>query len=195
MELVFATNNKNKVKEVAALLEDKFKLYTLAEINCYDEIEETENTIEGNAVLKAEYVRKKFNYDCFADDTGLEIETLGGRPGVFSARYAGEACSAAENMKKVLQEMKGISNRKARFRTVIALKMGEDTYMFEGVVNGTITQEHQGKEGFGYDPIFLPENNNLTFAEMPLADKNAISHRGKAVQQLVSFLGGYRKDS
>jgi XTP/dITP diphosphohydrolase len=195
MELVFATNNANKVDEVAALLGDKFKLYTLAAINCHDEIEETATTLEGNALLKATHVVEKYGRNCFADDTGLEIEALDGRPGVYSARYAGEACKAEDNINKVLAEMQGATNRKARFRTVIALHLNGETHYFEGIVNGEITTTRQGEKGFGYDPIFKPEGQSLTFAQMSMQEKNAMSHRGRAVHQLVTFLSSVLKDA
>lgn len=188
MKLVFATNNQHKIKEVQALLPDTIQLVSLADIKCEEDIPETSNTIEGNAIQKAAYVKEHYGYDCFADDTGLETEALNGDPGVYSARYASEAKDANANMDKLLKELSKKENRKAQFKTVIALILNGETKMFTGVCSGNITREKKGGQGFGYDPVFLPEGYNKTFAELPLSEKNKISHRGKATQQLVTYL-------
>ncbi len=188
IQLVFATNNAHKLYEVQNLLPGNFKVISLAEIGCTDDIPETADTLEGNALLKARYIHQRYGCNCFADDTGLEIEVLNGRPGVYSARYAGEHCSFEDNMQKVLGEMQASENRNAAFRTVIALILNEKEYLFEGKVNGTICHEKHGNEGFGYDPVFRPTGYTKTFAEMPLAEKNKISHRARATQKLVEFL-------
>lgn len=186
--LVFATNNKHKLEEISSLTGRGFQIESLAEIGCYEDIPETEPTLEGNALIKARYVHSKYGMDCFADDTGLEIESLHGRPGVFSARYGGKAHDFEANMDKVLLELKGISNRKAQFRTVIALIIKGEEFLFEGIVKGEILTERHGSEGFGYDPIFRPEDSTRTFAEMPLEEKNKMSHRAWAVSKLAEFL-------
>ena len=188
MKLVFATNNKHKLEEISRLLEGKQDIVFLEEIGCHDDIPEDHDTLEGNALQKARYIKDHFGYDCFADDTGLEIEALDNRPGVYSARYAGPAKDAMQNMKKVLTEMEGISNRKACFRTVIALILDGKEYTFEGRVDGQILTEKQGEAGFGYDPIFRPDGFETSFAEMPMDEKNKISHRGRATQKLCEFL-------
>lgn len=188
MELVFATNNKHKLEELQAILGNKFKLLSLKDIGCNVEIPEEQPTLEGNARQKAMYVFENYNYSCFADDTGLEIEALNGEPGVFSARYAGEDKNSQVNMDKVLAKMVKIKNRNARFRTVISLIIDGKENQFEGVVKGKILTEKRGDAGFGYDPIFQPDGFNQTFAEMQIEDKNKISHRGKAVEKLVNFL-------
>jgi XTP/dITP diphosphohydrolase len=188
MELVFATGNQHKVKEIQSLLPASIKLLSLTDIGCSEEIPETSPTIEGNASQKAFYVYRKYGYDCFADDTGLEVEALDGKPGVLSARYAGDAKDANANMKKILNEMIGKSKRGARFKTVISLvRKGEET-LFEGVVNGSILAEKRGADGFGYDPIFLPDGYDRSFAEMSMEEKNSISHRAIATKKLVAFL-------
>lgn len=187
-ELVFATNNKHKLEEINALLKGRHHLISLSEIGCQEDIPEEQDTLEGNALQKARYIRDHFGYDCFADDTGLEIEALDNRPGVYSARYAGPAKNSQENMKKVLSEMQGITNRKACFRTVIALILDGEEHLFEGRVDGYILTHPQGEAGFGYDPIFQPEGYNMSFAEMPLSEKNQISHRGRATRKLCEFL-------
>lgn len=187
-KLVFATHNENKLQEVRQMLGEKFHLLSLTDIGCHDEIEETAETLEGNALIKARYVKDKFGYDVFADDTGLEVDALNGAPGVYSARYAGEGKNSEDNMDKLLRELSGEENRTARFRTVVALILNNDEHLFEGVVDGTITSERSGAAGFGYDPIFLPDGYAMTFAEMPGNEKNRISHRGRAVGKLVSFL-------
>ena len=186
--LVFATNNRHKLEEVRAILQDKFNIISLAEIGCFEDIPETSTTIEGNAVQKAQYIVDHFNTACFADDTGLEVEALDGRPGVYSARYAGEAATYDDNVDKLLEELKDKSNRKARFKSVIAVISGGRELLFEGIINGTILQERRGTSGFGYDPVFVPEGYDQTFAEMPPALKNTISHRALAVDELVKYL-------
>jgi XTP/dITP diphosphohydrolase len=188
MKLVFATNNPNKVAEVQKMLSNTIELFSLKDINCFDEIEETESTLEGNAKLKAAYITQKFGYNCFADDTGLEVESLNGKPGVYSARFAGEPRNSENNMEKLLLVLKDLENRKAQFRTSICLNLDGEEFLFEGVCKGEILKEKQGKKGFGYDPIFKPEGFNRSFAEMTSQEKNKISHRGIAMQKLVSFL-------
>ena len=188
MQLVFATNNKNKILEIVPLIHGGIKLISLNDIGCMEEIPETSDTIEGNASQKARYVYDKYGRNCFADDTGLEIEALGGQPGVRSARYAGEDRKAEENMNKVLQEMQNISNRAARFKTVISLIIDGREKQFEGFVKGIILTEKRGKKGFGYDPIFMPDGYNISFAEMTLEEKNKISHRAIAVKKLAEYL-------
>ena len=188
MKLVFATNNANKLTEVQKMLPKSIQLLSLKDINCFDEIEETATTLEGNAHLKANYISEKFGYNCFADDTGLEVESLNGKPGVYSARYAGEPANAENNMNKLLHALENKTNRKAQFRTAIALHLNGEKHLFEGICKGDITSSKQGKKGFGYDPIFQPEHFEQTFAEMNAESKNKISHRGIAVQKLVAFL-------
>lgn len=188
MELVFATNNLNKIKEVKAQLPESIKILSLAEIGCTIDIPETSNTIEGNALQKAMFIKEKFGYDCFADDTGLEVDALNGAPGVYSARYAGVQKDANDNMDKLLENLKGSSKRKARFKTVISLLINNVSYSFTGICNGSITTKKSGSKGFGYDPVFIPEGYDLTFAEMDIKLKNQIGHRGKAVQQLIIYL-------
>ena len=187
MKLVFATNNKHKLDELQAILGDQFSLLSLKEIGCNEEIPEEQPTLEGNAKQKSSFIFDKYGYNCFADDTGLEIEALNGEPGVYSARYAGEEKSAEANMNKVLQKLAKIKNRKARFRTVISLIIDGAENQFEGIVEGTIISDKKGASGFGYDPIFQPDGFQETFAEMNLADKNKISHRARAVQKLIEF--------
>lgn len=188
MKLVFASNNKNKIAEIQQLIGDKFEIVSLQDIGCNEDIPETAETIEGNAILKAQYVYDKYGLSCFADDTGLEIEALQGEPGVYSARYAGEQKNADDNMALVLQKLEHQTNRSAQFKTVIALNFGSEHFLFEGIVKGTITPVKRGNEGFGYDPIFQPEGFDVTFAEMSMQQKSTISHRGKAVEKLVNFL-------
>lgn len=188
IELVFATNNPNKLSEVQKLLPKSIKLLSLEDIGCFEEVEETEETLQGNALLKAEYVLKNYKYNCFADDTGLEVEALHNRPGVYSSRYAGEDGNSEKNMQKLLSELQGKQNRKAQFRTVIALCIDKKEYLFEGVCKGKISTEKKGKEGFGYDPVFIPDGSQKSFAEMTQEEKNALSHRAKAIHQLVEFL-------
>ena len=188
MKLVFATNNQHKLKELQHILGDTIQLMSLKEIGCREDIPETDPTLEGNASLKSFHVYKNYGYNCLADDTGLEIEALNGEPGVYSARYAGEEKNASANMEKVLREMNGVTNRRARFRTVISLVMDGQETQFEGVVDGKILHKKQGNEGFGYDPIFQPDGDSRSFAEMELHEKSRISHRGRAVQKLVTYL-------
>jgi XTP/dITP diphosphohydrolase len=188
MKLVFATNNKNKIEEIKALLPDSITLLSLEDINCQEDIPETADTIAGNALQKAKYVFDNYGYNCFSDDTGLEIDALNGEPGIYSARYAGEQRDANDNMDKVLINLKENSNRNAHFKTVIALIIDGTTTLVEGIAPGEITTTKSGAEGFGYDPIFKPAGYTTTFSEMSLNEKNKISHRGKAVRKLVEFL-------
>lgn len=188
MKLVFATNNLNKIKEVQSLIPKGIKLLSLKDIGCLEDIPETQKTIEGNAMQKAAYIKEHYGYDCFADDTGLEVKSLNNEPGVYSARYAGEQKNANDNMNKLLDNLKNTSERRAQFKTVIALYLNNKIETFTGVCEGEITKTKQGEKGFGYDPIFKPNNYNLTFAEMDLNLKNKISHRGKAIQLLVNYL-------
>jgi XTP/dITP diphosphohydrolase len=188
MKLVFATNNLNKLKEVQEMLSNTIEIVSLKDINCFDEVDETETTLEGNAKLKADYITQKFGYNCFADDTGLEVESLDGKPGVYSARYAGEPVNSENNMQKLLTELKGKENRKAQFRTAVCLNLNGEQYLFEGACKGEILKEKQGIEGFGYDPLFKPAGFSESFANMNSEDKNKISHRGIAMQQLIDFL-------
>ena len=188
MKLVFATHNQNKFNEVKLLLPSHIELLSLNDINCVEDILETANTIEGNAILKANYVRDRFNLNCFADDTGLEVEALNGEPGVYSARYAGLTNDAEANIKKLLLNLKDKDNRNARFKTAIALSLNHQEVLFLGTCDGVITKKQRGDKGFGYDPIFLPNNTNQTFAEMSLQEKSEIGHRGKAMRQLIEYL-------
>lgn len=188
MEICFATNNKNKIKEIENLLEGKVKLLGLADIGCDEELPETQKTLEGNSLQKAEYVCQKYVINCFADDTGLEVIALDGAPGVYSARYAGEERDSVKNMKLLLENLQDKENRNAQFRTVISLCMDGKVKQFEGVVKGSIAKDFKGDAGFGYDPIFIPEGYEQTFAEMSLTEKNKISHRGIAVRKLADFL-------
>lgn len=188
MKIVFATNNQNKLAEVQKMLPKSIQLLTLKDISCFDTIEETESTLEGNAKLKANYITSKFGYACFADDTGLEVDSLDGRPGVYSARYAGKENDSERNMEKLLSELKDSPNRKAQFRTAIALNLHGEQFLFEGICKGSILHSKQGEKGFGYDPIFKPNSNASSFAEMSTDDKNMISHRGLAIKKLVHFL-------
>ncbi|VAW26466.1 Nucleoside 5-triphosphatase RdgB (dHAPTP, dITP, XTP-specific) [hydrothermal vent metagenome] len=187
LKLVFATNNQNKLKEVQAILTN-FEIVSLADIHCFEDIPETAETLEGNAIIKANFITKKYGLNCFADDTGLEVEALNNEPGVYSARYAGEENSAEKNMKKLLNKLGDNSNRNAQFRTAIALNINGKQHVFEGVCKGTILKEKQGKSGFGYDPIFMPNGYKKSFAEMGLTEKSTISHRGKAMKKLINFL-------
>ncbi len=194
MKLVFATNNQHKLDEVRKIsAQHNIEIVSLAEINCHDDIPETADTLDGNALQKAQYIREKFGLDCFADDTGLEVEVLNNAPGVYSARYAGPGHDSEANMKKLLKEMEGKENRKARFRTVIALLLGGETHLFEGIVEGSITTEKKGEKGFGYDPVFVPQGYDKTFAELGNDVKNKISHRARAVEQLEAFLAQLNK--
>lgn len=188
-KLVFATNNTHKLEEVSAILSDKINLLSLNDIDCHTDIPETADTLEGNSLLKSSYVFQNYHLDCFGDDTGLEVEALDGAPGVYSARYAdGESHNAEANMLKLLQNLEGKENRKAQFRTIISLILDGKEYLFEGVVKGKIIKEKRGDSGFGYDPIFVPEGYNQTFAELGNDIKNKISHRALAVQKLCEFL-------
>lgn len=187
-KLVFATNNRHKLEEVGDVLKDQLQILSLKEINCFDDIPETADTLEGNALIKAKHVYDTYGYDCFADDTGLEVEALNGRPGVYSARYAGEDQNAARNMEKLLHELDGTTNRRARFRTVVALIEGGKVSYFEGKIEGQIIDHQRGSAGFGYDPVFVPDGYSQTFAELGSELKNKISHRALAVQALIHYL-------
>ncbi len=187
-KIIFATNNQHKLQEVKEVLGKSIEIVGLAEFNCYDDIAETANTLEGNALIKAEYIYNKFGHNCFADDTGLEVEALDGAPGVYSARYAGEDNNAVANMEKLLQNMKQHSNRNACFRTVIAYVEPGKIHYFEGKIEGSIATEPKGKAGFGYDPIFIPKGYKLSFAELGSEEKNKISHRALAVNKFAKFL-------
>ncbi|WP_333600556.1 non-canonical purine NTP diphosphatase [Flavobacterium sp.] len=188
MKLVFASNNKNKIKEIQLLLPSSIQVLSLEDIGCQEEIPETANTIEGNAILKANYITEKYGYNCFADDTGLEVAVLNGAPGVYSARYAGEQKDANDNMDKLLANLKDKSNRKANFKTVICLNLNGEQTLFTGIIHGQIIEEKIGANGFGYDPIFVADGYTKTFAELTIEEKSLISHRGLAVKQLVDFL-------
>lgn len=188
MQLVFATNNINKLREVQSLIPNHIKLLSLEEVGCYEDVPETQETIEGNAIQKATYIKEKYGYDCFADDTGLEVDILDGAPGVYSARYAGEQRSSEDNIHKILKNMDNATNRKAQFKTVIALEFKGNQHLFTGICKGEITHQKIGDHGFGYDPIFKAEGYDQTFAEISLEEKNKIGHRGKAVQLLINFL-------
>lgn len=188
MKIVFATNNTHKLEEIRRMLRGSHQIVSLAEIGCHEDIPEEQDTLEGNALQKARYIKQHYGYNCFADDTGLEIDALGGRPGVYSARYAGEAKDSEANMRKVLAEMQGHSDRRARFRTVIALILGNEEHLFEGKVEGEILTARQGSAGFGYDPVFRPDGYDRSFAEMDPDTKNSISHRGEATRKLAAFL-------
>ena len=188
MQLVFASNNKHKIQEIQALVPTDFQILSLEDIGCFEEIPETADTIEGNAILKANYVTKNYGYPCFADDTGLEVDALLGAPGVYSARYAGEQKNAEDNMNKLLHELGYITNRKAQFKTVICLNINGTQQLFTGIINGKIIHEKTGLNGFGYDPIFVADGSDKTFAELSLQEKASISHRGIAVAQLLAFL-------
>jgi XTP/dITP diphosphohydrolase len=188
MQLVFASNNKNKIKEIQLLLPDFIQILSLEDIGCTEDIPETANTIEGNAILKANYVSQKYGFDCFADDSGLEVDALNGEPGVFSARYAGEPKNDENNIDKLLANLKGVENKKANFKTVICMNLKGEQHLFTGIINGTIIEERIGTNGFGYDPIFVADGYQKTFAELSFEEKATISHRGIAVKQLVEFL-------
>ncbi|OYX84621.1 MAG: non-canonical purine NTP pyrophosphatase [Flavobacteriales bacterium 32-34-25] len=188
MQLVFASNNQNKIKEIQQLLPSSIEILSLESIGCHEEIPETADTIEGNAILKANYVTEKYGYNCFADDTGLEVAALNGEPGVYSALYAGEQRDAEDNMNLLLENLLEKADRTAQFKTVIALNINGNQHLFTGIAKGKITTEKSGNQGFGYDPIFQPEDSDKTFAELSLEIKNKISHRGKATQLLIGFL-------
>jgi XTP/dITP diphosphohydrolase len=188
MQLVFASNNKNKIYELQSMLPESITILSLESIGCFEDIPETADTIEGNAIQKANYITQKYGFDCFADDTGLEVDALNGDPGVFSARYAGEQRNADDNMNKLLVNLSDKNNRAAQFKTVIALNFRGEQHLFTGIAKGAISLEKIGNQGFGYDPIFQPEGFTETFAQLALDIKNKISHRGKATQQLIAFL-------
>ena len=192
MKLVFATNNLNKLKEVQSILPEHIELLSLKDIGCHEDIPETQDTIEGNAIQKADYLKTHYGYDCFADDTGLEVMALNGAPGVYSARYAGPQRDADDNMNKLLINLESKEDRSAQFKTVIALILNGERHTFTGICKGDITTSKSGNKGFGYDPIFKSEGYQKTFAEMDLDLKNEIGHRGKAVKQLVAFLSQNR---
>ena len=188
MKLVFATNNKHKLQEVRDIVGNRVEVLSLSDIGCCDDIPETADTLQGNALIKARHIYGKYGLDCFADDTGLEVEALGGAPGVYSARYAGEECDSEANMRKLLENLTGKSNRNAQFRTVIALIIDGKEMLFDGIVKGTIATEKKGDSGFGYDPIFIPEGHAESFAQMSGEKKNSMSHRFRATQQLGDYL-------
>ena len=188
MKLVFATNNKHKLQEVREILGDRVEVLSLNEINCHDEIPETGTTLEENAIIKARWVSEKYGYNCFADDTGLEVEALGGAPGVYSARYSGEECDPQANMEKLLKNLATENNRKAQFRTVIALIINGEEKLFDGIVKGTISNKKMGEAGFGYDPIFIPQGYEISFAQMGSKEKNSISHRFRATEKLSNYI-------
>lgn len=188
MKLVFATNNRHKLEEVRAIVGDRVEVLSLNDIDCHDDIPETADTLQGNALIKARYIYEKFGIDCFADDTGLEVDALGGEPGVYSARYAGEECCSEANMQKLLHNLTGKIDRNAQFRTVIALIINGEEKLFNGIVKGTIAEGKMGDSGFGYDPIFIPEGFSESFAQMSSDQKNSISHRYRATKQLSDYL-------
>jgi XTP/dITP diphosphohydrolase len=188
MKLVFASNNKNKIKEIQLLLPDSIQILSLEDIGCTEDIPETADTIEGNAILKANYVTQKYGYDCFADDSGLEVAALNGEPGVFSARYAGEPKNDENNIDKLLANLKDVNNKKANFKTIICLNLKGEQLLFTGIINGQIIEERIGNNGFGYDPIFVADGYQKTFSELSLEEKARISHRGIAVKELITFL-------
>ncbi|MAZ30550.1 MAG: non-canonical purine NTP pyrophosphatase [Flavobacteriales bacterium] len=188
MKIVFATNNLNKLKEIKAFMPQGIDIISLEEVGCFEDIPETGDKLKDNALEKARYLKNYYGFDCFADDSGLEIETLNGAPGVYSARYAGPERNSQANMDKVLKELEGHFNRKAKFRTSIALILNGKEYLFEGIVDGNISLEKNGNEGFGYDPIFFPENSDRSFGQMHIEEKGRISHRGRAVKKLVDFI-------
>ena len=188
MKLVFATNNKHKLQEIRAIAGKFFEIISLEELGCSDEIPETGETLEDNAIQKATYIYEKYGHNCFADDTGLEIEALDWAPGVITARFAGEHCSPDDNIRKTLELMEGKTNRYAIFRTVIACIIDDEEYLFEGAVEGTIATQRMGEQGFGYDPIFIPAGYETSFAQMPMSIKNTISHRGRATAEFMKFL-------
>lgn len=187
-QIVFATNNQHKLEEARALAKGAFEILSLADIGCHDDIPETAETLVGNALIKARWVKERYGFDCFADDTGLMVEALGGAPGVYSARYAGEHCSPTDNVRLLLKNMEGQTDRRASFTTVIALILGNEEYTFTGKVEGTIATEPHGNGGFGYDPIFIPTESGVPFAEMTPEAKNQISHRGRAMRKFIAFL-------
>ncbi|UYW02374.1 non-canonical purine NTP diphosphatase [Flavobacterium agricola] len=187
-KLVFASHNENKIKEVKKLLENQFEIVSLTDIGCFEDIPETAETIEGNAILKANYVTEKYGLNCFADDSGLLIDALNGAPGVYSARFAGEHKNDTDNLNLALQKLENETNRKAHFKTIMALNLNGEQHLFEGIVQGDLTTQPIGNNGFGYDPIFVPEGYTETFAQLSLEEKSKMSHRGKALQKMVQFL-------
>ena len=188
MKLVFATNNRHKLQEVRDIVGDRVEVLSLADIDCHDDIPETADTLQGNALIKARQIYEKYGLDCFADDTGLEVEALDGAPGVYSARYAGEECDSEANMRKLLENLTGKTNRNAQFRTVIALIINGEEMLFNGIVKGTIATEKKGDSGFGYDPVFVPEGHSESFAQMSSEMKNSMSHRFRATKELGDYL-------
>ena len=192
MQLVLASNNPNKIKEIQLLLPKTIEVLSLNAIGCTEDIPETAPTIEGNAIQKANYITQKYGYSCFADDTGLEVEALNGEPGVYSARYAGNQRNANDNMNKLLENLANQNNRNAQFKTIICLNLNNTQQLFEGIIKGTITTDKKGTEGFGYDPIFIPDGYNKTFAQMPIHEKSKISHRGLAIQKLINHLNNLK---
>ena len=188
MTLVFASSNKNKIQEIAQLMPSSITIKDLEDIGCNTEIPETSDTIEGNALLKANFVKENFQLDCFADDTGLEVTALGGRPGVYSARYAGEHCNSEDNIDKLLRELQGTDDRSAQFKTVVALNLGDKTFSFEGIIKGYISEKRIGNKGFGYDSVFIPEGSERSFAQYSMEEKAVVSHRGIAIGKLLEFL-------
>ena len=191
MKLVFATNNSNKIKEVSILISNQIEIISLKDIGCNEDIIESKNTIIDNAILKANYIKNNYGYDCFADDTGLEVDYLNGRPGVYSKRFAGENSTDKLNMEKLLECMKESNNRNARFRTVIALNINNQVITFTGLCEGKILKQRRGNNGFGYDPVFLPKGYNNSFGEMSVIEKNKIAHRSKAVKKLINYLNKF----
>ena len=191
MKLVFATNNPNKLQEVSNMISNQIKIISLKDISFNEEIIESENTIKGNAILKANFIKNNYGYDCFADDTGLEVDFLNGKPGVYSKRFAGKNATDELNMKKLIECMEESTNRTARFKTVIALNINNKLTTFTGICEGEILTKKRGSNGFGYDPVFLPKGYNKTFGEMDMADKNKIGHRSKAVNKLITYLNNY----
>ena len=189
MKIVFATNNEHKLDEITKISKGKLEILSLSDINCHEEIPETGDTLKENALIKAKYVKDKFGLDCFADDTGLEVDALDNAPGIYSSRYAGPNCDPEDNMQKLLQNLHGLENRKAQFRTVIALILNGNEHYFEGVVKGEINHQKEGSNGFGYDPIFMPSGYNQTFGELSDEVKNGISHRAVAMEKFIAFLG------
>ena len=187
-KIVFATNNNHKLSELRQLTDGKFQILSLADIGCNEDIVENADSLEGNALIKARWIKQHYGYDCFADDTGLEVDSLDGAPGVYSARYAGDGHDSVANMRLLLKNLEGKQNRSARFRTVIALIQGEKETLFEGIVKGQITETPSGNNGFGYDPVFCPDGYEMTFAQMQAEEKNKISHRGRAVACLIDYL-------
>ena len=188
-KIVFATNNNHKLDEIRKITTGRIEILSLSDINCNEDIEETGTTLEENALIKARYIKNKYGYDCFADDTGLEVEALNGEPGVYSSRYAGEQCNSQDNMNKLISALQGADNRNAQFRTVIAAILNDKEHLFEGVVKGQITTEKHGNNGFGYDPVFMPSGYNQTFGELSDEIKNGISHRAVAMEKFIAFLG------